>query len=208
MKLFLCSHTIYPEIQNDFEKFVGKPAKTCSVSFITTAANPEKDRSWMYEDIEFAKNLFKEISIYDIEKMSLEEMEVEFKSRDILYINGGNTSYLMKKFRETGLEKALEDILTESIYVGSSAGSMIWSKSLEIAEWYPDGQEPGASKVPGMGLLDFQIFPHYQENMLELIKKNKREDEEYWLLKNGQAISYFDGVIEKHGGEITILPRE
>jgi dipeptidase E len=208
MKLFLCSHTISPEIQNDFEEFIGKPTKKFSVSFVTTAANPEKDKSWMYKDIEYAKRLFKEVNIFDIEQMSLEEMTEQFKSRDILWFNGGNTSYLMKKVRESGLENILPEILNETIYVGSSAGSMIWSKSLEIAQWYPGGAEPGASKVPGIGLLDSQIFPHYQESLLETIKKNKSEDEEYWLLKNAQAISYNDGIIKKHGGEIVILPKE
>jgi peptidase E len=208
MKLFLCSHTIYPEIQNDFEKFVGKANKNCSVSFITTAANPEKDKSWMYQDIEFAKNLFKEINIYDIEEMSLKEMRTEFMNKDILWFNGGNTSYLMRQVRKKGLENILPEILSQTVYVGSSAGSMIWSKSLEIAEWYPGGPEPGASKVPGMGLLDFQIFPHYEEQLLEIIKKHKKEDQEYWLLKNEQAVSYDNGHIDTYGGEIKILPKE
>jgi hypothetical protein len=82
------------------------------------------------------------------------------------------------------------------------------SKSLEIAQWYPGGPEPGAAKVPGMGLLDFEIFPHYDESMLELIKEKKKKDQEYWLLKNTQAISYDNGTIKKHGGEILILPKE
>jgi len=162
----------------------------------------------MYRDINFVNKLFKNIEIFDIEKMSLEDMESEFKSREILWINGGNTSYLMKRVRESGLENILPEILNKTVYVGSSAGSMIWSKSLEIAEWYPGGSEPNASQVTDMGLLNFQIFPHYEESMLELIKEKKKQDEEYWLLKNTQAISYNDGVITKHGGEIKILRKE
>ena len=208
MKLFLCSHLVTPNIKQDFEQFVGKSSEACSVSLVITAANPMKDKSWMYRDIEYARELFKEVEVFDIEKMSSHEMRSQFMSRDILYLNGGNTSYLMKKVRERGLEKLLEDILSEVVYVGSSAGSMIWSKSLEIAQWYPGGEEPGASKVPGIGLLDFQIFPHYQEGMLEVIRENKLKDQEYWLLKNGQAMSYEDGEIKTYGGEIKILPKE
>jgi dipeptidase E len=208
MKLFLCSHTLYPNLINDFEKFIGKKSSSCSISFVTTAANPEKEKSWMYRDIQFVENLFKEVEIFDIENISLEKMIDEFKSRDILWVNGGNTSYLMRKIRESGLEKILPEILEKIVYVGSSAGSMIWSKSLEIAQWYPGGPEPGAAKVPGMGLLDFEIFPHYDESMLELIKEKKKKDQEYWLLKNTQAISYDNGTIKKHGGEILILPKE
>jgi dipeptidase E len=208
MKLFLCSHSIYPEIETDFENFLGKSLDSCSVSFVTTAANPEEEKSWMYRDIDFAKKLFKEVQLFDIEQMSLDQMVEEFTSRDILWVNGGNTSYLMKQIRETGLEKELPNILEETVYVGSSAGSMVWSKSLEIAQWYPGGSEPGASKVPGMGLLNFQIFPHYQESLFDEIVKSKPQDEEYWLLKNGQAVSYNDGVIETYGEDIKILPKE
>jgi dipeptidase E len=208
MKLFLCSHTLYSNLIKDFENFLGEKINTISVSFVTTAANPEKEKSWMYRDMKFVNKLFKNVEIFDIEKMSLKEMKSEFKSREILWINGGNTSYLMKKVRKSGLENILPEILSKTIYVGSSAGSMIWSKSLEIAEWYPGGSEPNASQVSGMGLLDFQIFPHYDESMLELIKEKKKQDEEYWLLKNTQAISYKDGIIKKHGGEIKILPKE
>lgn len=208
MKLFLCSNSIHPEIREDFEKFIQKPINSCLVSFIITAANPEIDKSWMYRDIEYAKEIFKGVDIFDIERMSREEMNKQFKNRDILWVNGGNTSYLMKKVRESGLEEMLPEILKGVVYVGSSAGSMIWSKSLEIAQWYPGGSEPGASNVPGMGQLDFQIFPHYEEKLLEVIKSNKKTSEEYWLLKNSQAISYCNGTIKIHGGEILILPKE
>jgi dipeptidase E len=113
----------------------------------------------------------------------------------------------MKKMRQTGLEDILPKILKKSIYVGSSAGSMVWSKSLEIAQWYLDGPEPNASEVPGMGLIDFQIYPHYDESRLEEILKHKEKEQEYWLLKNGQAISYDNGVIQTYGGNITVLPK-
>lgn len=209
MKFFLCAHAIYPSIQEDFEDFVDSSMQELSVAFVTTAANQIRDKSWEGQDIELAKSIFNKVDIFDIEKMDRKEMFETFCDYDILWINGGETAYLMKRVRETGLEEILPEILdTGVIYVGSSSGSMIWSKSLEIAEWYTDDSEEGASKVPGMGVLDFQIYPHFEDSMLEDIKKNKKKDEEYWLLRNGQAISYNDGEIEKYGGDILILPRE
>ena len=97
MKLFLCAHSIYPEIQEEFEKFVGGKCKDLSVAFVTTAANPYEDRSWEAEDIEFTKELFKSVDLYDIENMSWEEMVNKFSNYDILWVNGGNVSYLMNQ---------------------------------------------------------------------------------------------------------------
>ena len=208
MKLFLCAHSIYPEIQEGFEEFVGGKCNDLSVAFVKTAANPYEDRSWEAKDIEFTKELFKSVDLYDIENMSQKEMVEKFSNYDILWINGGNVSYLMKKIREKGLEEILPDILKNTVYVGSSAGSMVWSQSLRTAEWYLDDPEPGASKIPGIGLLDFQIYPHYEDSMLEDIKKLKLHNEELWLMGNGQAISYYDGYIKKYGGDILILPKE
>lgn len=208
MKLFLCAHSIYSEIQEGFEEFVGSKCKDLSVAFVTTAANPYEDRSWEAKDIEFTKELFKSVDLYDIENMTQKEMVEKFSNYDILWINGGNVSYLMKKFREKGLDEVLPEILKNTVYVGSSAGSMVWSKSLRTAEWYLDDPEPGASKIPGIGLLDFQIYPHYEDSMFEDIKKFKLDNEELWLMRNGQAISYCDGDIRKYGGDILILPKE
>ena len=191
MKLFLCAHSIYPDIQEEFEDFVNGKCQDLSVAFVTTAANLFQDRSWELEDIDFVKNLFKSVDLYDIENMSPEEMLDTFSKYDILWVNGGDPVYLISKMRDSCFLEVLPETLENTVYVGSSAGSMVWSKNIET------------TGMKGLGVLDFQIHPHYKGEEVD-----RRKGDEYWLMSNGQAISYEDGEIKKYGGDIVILPKE
>jgi peptidase E len=90
-----------------------------------------------------------------------------------------------------------------ALYVGSSAGSMITSKTLELAEWYIGEEERGSSLIPGLGLIDFEIYPHYEESLLPQIK-SKFKGKDLYLLKNGEAILIEDNNIKVFGEERTI----
>ena len=93
-----------------------------------------------------------------------------------------------------------------ALYVGSSAGSMVTGKSLEISEWYPADQESGAHFIPRLGLVDFDIYPHYEDSQLEEIKRLYKGKKLY-LLKNGEEIIVEDDKITVIGEErIISLP--
>jgi len=74
---------------------------------------------------------------------------------------------------------------------------------LDIAEWFRYdlkewGIERGASKFEGFGLVDFDIYPHYSEELYNWIKQHYKGNKMY-LLKNGEAIAVEDGKITIHG---------
>lgn len=64
-----------------------------------------------------------------------------------------------------------------------------------MKEW---GIERGASKFEGFGLVDFDIYPHYSEELYNWIKQHYKGNKMY-LLKNGEAIAVEDGKITIHG---------
>jgi peptidase E len=84
---------------------------------------------------------------------------------------------------------------------------MICSKNFEIADWFIGESEPGASETPGLGYVDFQIYPHYKDKLLEQIKKHKDPSQQYFLLRNGEAISVNKGVVKLHGEDILMLDK-
>jgi dipeptidase E len=207
MKLFLCSHTINNNLKKDFENFIGKKCKDLKVAFVWTAAKPLKNWTWKKEDFEpLKKRLGFKLELIDIGVLKGERLKKKLRNFDILWLNGGLTGYLMKKVKESKLEKFLPKLLEEGlIYVGSSAGSMICSKSFEIAEWYIGEPEPGASKIKGLGYIDFQIYPHYKDKLLAEIKKHKPKGETYCLLKDGQAIAIENKDMKFLGGKVKLL---
>lgn len=70
----------------------------------------------------------------------------------------------------------------------------------EATMWYLGEGEPGASVIPGLGLVDFEIYPHYEESMYTEIKKHYKGNKLY-LLKNGEEIVVEGGKVEIWGEE-------
>ena len=104
--------------------------------------------------------------------------------------------------RRCELDRFLPELLEAgSVYVGSSAGSMVAAHSLGVTEWYLGEEEKGAEVIPGLGLVDFEIYPHYEESMYETIKEKREnshgggEKNPLYLLKNGEAITVENNVI-------------
>ncbi|MBM3714445.1 MAG: peptidase E [Actinobacteria bacterium] len=74
---------------------------------------------------------------------------------DVLLVDGGEAVYLAHQLRESGLG-ALLPSLTNTVWVGVSAGSMVLTPRIGPAfvEWQPDGTDET------LGIVDFSIFPH------------------------------------------------
>lgn len=117
-------------------------------------------------------------------------------------MGGGLEGYLMYWIRMVKLDNYLPEILDNKIYVGSSVDSMICSNTLNVAEWFIGEEEPGASVIPGLGYLDFEIYPHFEESLYTRIEK-------MWkigtlsLLKDGEAIIYNNGKLTFTGEKNT-----
>jgi peptidase E len=106
---------------------------------------------------------------------------------------------------ESGFNKVLLNLLDNIVYVGTSAGSMICSKSLDASEWYIGEPELNSKNLEGLGYIDFQIYPHFEDINLEKIRSAVHKDQKYWLLKNGQAVAINNKDIKVCGGDIIKL---
>lgn len=207
MKLYLCSSVITDNLVKDFEKFLGRSDETLKVIFVTTAGNPVEDKSWIQEDLDSLKKFTNwNVEKVDIEKIRGKELRSKLENSEILWMNGGYPGYLMKKIESSGLKEYLFELLEKGlVYIGSSAGSMIMGNSLDVAEWYIGEEEIGASKIKPFSLLDFEIYPHYEDSLLGEIKKKTKKYHKYCLLKNGQAIAYKEEGYKIHGGKAEFL---
>lgn len=216
MKLFLCSSFITKDTQKDFEKLIGKSMAGLKIACVTTASQgyiklckdrgEEPNLSWLEGDINRAREEFNcTVDAFDIETMPQESMFNTFDSYDAIWVEGGMTFYLMEAVYKTGFDTILRKLLETKTYIGTSAGSMICSKSLDASEWYVGEPESNPNHIEGLGLITFQIYPHFDENNLEKIKELRHKDQSYWLLKDGQAVSISDSDIKVCGGEIIKL---
>jgi dipeptidase E len=204
MKLFLASESKNPKTIEDLRKFVeGFEGK--SIVYIPTAANGEGWGSWKTGgSIKAVKSLGANLKIVELEKNPEADFKQLIGQPDILWMAGGYTGYLLYWIYRTQLDKYLPKILNEgTVYVGSSAGSMITAPTQLIGPHYITEKEPGSDLFPGLGLIDFEIYPHYEDHLKpqieELFKKHGRG--KYCLLKNGESITVLDGKMEFLGEE-------
>ena len=75
---------------------------------------------------------------------------------DVLLVNGGDALYLCHWMRQSGLADLLPS-LSETVYVGFSAGSMVLTP--RIGEDFV-GWKPPTGDDSTLGVVDFSIFPH------------------------------------------------
>lgn len=181
MKLVLCSegfHTL-----NTVEacvKLVGKPQDQITVGIINEAYAVEKgDKRWVLDNLNSVVNNFSgEIDIVDLLALSIEEVEQRLADKDVIFVVGGDTDYLMSVYQKTGFGKLLPKLLETKVYVGSSAGSMVVGKRISAAayrliygedsKWDID-QYVGLVDLSVMPHLDSPHFPNRKESLLEAV---------------------------------------
>lgn len=201
MKLFLASEGKHPESLKKLKTFVGG-FEGKRIVYIPTAANGEFYGSWKGgESIQAVQSLGAEVDIIELESVVYQDVIKKIGKPDILWMAGGMSGYLLYWIRRMELDKVLPDILNSgTVYVGSSAGSMICAKTQNVGEWYIGESEPGAKLIPGLGLIDFEIYPHYEEELRPEIEKRWISGK-LCLIKNGEAIKVVDGKTEVLGKE-------
>src|SRR5262245_13547150 len=78
------------------------------------------------------------------------------RETDVLLVAGGDALYLCHWMRQSGLADLLPS-LTETVWVGLSAGSMVMTPRIgeDFVQW-----RPPRSEERRVGKVDFAIFPH------------------------------------------------
>lgn len=203
-RLFLASQLKDPITYPELEKYVGGfSGKT--LAYIPTAANAEGMDSWKNsESWNLVQTSEASLKIVELEKYSNSSVAKDLKGIDILWVAGGFCGYLMYWMRRCEMDLIIPDLLESgTIYTGSSAGGMVAGQSLQVAEWYPTDLERGAAFIPSLKLVDFDIYPHYEDSMLDEVTKH-HQGGKFYLLKNGEHIVVEDGKLTIFGEERVI----
>jgi dipeptidase E len=147
---------------------LGKRLSAARLVFIPTAAVAEAgDHGWLIEDLNLTHRLgWREFNILELNSLPGQAVLSRLRQADVIYVAGGNQYHLANSISATGLATGLADILQSKVYVGVSAGSMIFSRNLSerTAEAFGEqgdlrilGDTPPRSPV---GLFDWYLKPH------------------------------------------------
>jgi len=157
-----------------FDIFGEKPEKR-KIAYVTTAAKPEKDALYVDEERKELRAAGFRVESLDIEGKNAKELKRLLKDKNIIYVQGGNTFYLLKRAKESGFDKVVRELLKKGvIYVGVSAGSYIACPTIEAAAWKNQDQNiVGLTDLTALNLTPFILFCHYRPEHKELLEAKK-----------------------------------
>jgi len=180
------------QMKSEISKLLQKPAYDITVAFITTAAKPEEDNSYVKRNYDIMKEMGFNIQEIDIEGKTEIQVFKMIELKDIIFVEGGNTYYLLKAMRKCHFERTVKKLLKQGrVYLGSSAGSIVAGKSIKTAGWIGDENIVNLKNLKGMNLVPFDIIPHYTEELDTIIKKKmpfRWQRKKLKILKDDQAI--------------------
>lgn len=118
----------------------------------------------------------------------------KLNTANILLITGGNTFSLLKRLKETGMDKAIINFTKKDNFVlaGFSAGALVITPNISVCNLEKfDNNEVGLEDLDALNLVNFEIFPHYKKEDSDVVEKYSEQtknnvrtigDEEYIIL--------------------------
>lgn len=205
MKLLLTSAGVANKsIETALREMLAKEFSDTNLLFVTTAQNVEAgDKSWVIKDLVKCKELgFKEIEMTDVAAVGRDIWLPKLEHANVILVEGGNTSYLMKHIRTSGLIDELPRLLKTRVYVGISAGSIVMAPKLKEKEMQPLYKDAIVeSENEGLGYVDFMMAPHMNSEsfpkVTELVESvAEKIGMPLYALDDQSAIKVVDGKVE------------
>ena len=168
MKLLLTAAGVKnPSIQDALVDLLGKPIGESKALCIPTAqyGHPQisPEMSWSFISGQGSLPMcdlgWKSVGVLELTALPSidEERWIPWvRETDVLLVMGGDALYLCHWMRESGLADLLPS-LTEQVWVGLSAGSMVLTPRIghDFVQW-----QPPTGRDEALGIVDFSIFPH------------------------------------------------
>jgi len=149
---------------------------------------------------------------FDIDQEFDVSTVVPLTTCDGIYLSGGNTFYFLKKLKERKLDFLLKALaLKGKLMIGVSAGAILMSKSIKIAEFI-DENEIQLKEFDGLNLVDLEFMPHWESQETksqQLLDYSLNREGSIFTCNDGggmviagNRIDYFGEINEIRKGEI------
>jgi dipeptidase E len=125
---------------------------------------------------------------------------------DVLFIGGGNTYALLQRLRDAALLGPIRERVAAGMpYLGSSAGSNVAGPNVLTTN---DWNVVGASRFDALGLVPYNINPHYLETDPAMAPYSETRDErirEYHAVRANPVVGIEEGTLLRVDGPVTTV---
>lgn len=140
-----------------------------------------------------------EVALIVYGEMDTVRIAMKIENADMLYIGGGNTLFMLEKWKETGLDKLIISAYEKGkIICGLSAGAICWFEDIYTDAYIMDGISPEYKMEKGLGILKGSMCPHFDErekDFTDTVIKNRIKSA--YCVENNAAIEFVNGKFSK-----------
>ncbi len=140
-----------------------------------------------------------EVALIVYGEMDIERIANKIQLADCIYIGGGDTVFMLDKWREVGLTELILNAYEEGkIICGLSAGAICWFKDMYTDYEIMRGQSSEYVLKKGLGVLDGAMCPHFNEREEDFTKALlKGEIKGAYCVENDCALEFTDGKMTR-----------
>ena len=96
-----------------FLELISKKTEEISVAFVAMASDVEEDKSYVEKDKELFAGIGVKLKDVDLKNKTMVELKEEIKNVDAIFVEGGNTFYLLYWIRRSGFDEVIEEMLSK-----------------------------------------------------------------------------------------------
>ncbi len=154
-----------------------------------------------------------EVALIVYGEMNIQHIKEKIDKADCIYIGGGDTLFMLEKWKETGLDKLLIQAYKKGkIICGLSAGAICWFTDMYTDYEITKGISSDYSLKKGLGIIGGLFCPHFNEREKDFIPCFLNSEFKTALAaENNSAIVFVNEKIEKSltsGGKAYLIQKE
>lgn len=140
-----------------------------------------------------------EVALMVYGEMDLEKIKGKIEMADCIYIGGGDTVYMLEKWKEFGVDKYIIEAYNQGkIICGLSAGAICWFKDMYTDYEIMRGQSADYVLKKGLGLIDGCMCPHFDDRVEDFtVALKSGVIDSCYCVENNCAIEFVDGKFSK-----------
>ena len=140
-----------------------------------------------------------EVALIVYGEMDPARIAAKIDAADMIYVGGGDTVFMLDKWKETGIDKMLISAYNSGkIICGLSAGAICWFKDMYTDYEIMRGVSSEYKLTKGLGVLDGLMCPHFNEREKDFTAAFSAGDFNFaYCVENDAAIEFTDGALTK-----------
>lgn len=179
-------------------KIMPKTPPALRMAYITTAFKVEEKSVFADLDLKELTEMGFRIEEIDISGKNYAQLQELLGDKDVIYVQGGNTFYLLKEAKSSGFDRVVRELLDKGvIYIEVSAGSYIACPTIEMATWKRSKDQHDVTDFSAMNLVPFLLSVHYNREKYReaLLKGITQTKYPVRILTDDQAFLIQDGAV-------------